>query len=180
MKEKNLKRLWSWIWAAVIAILLATIIRFYLFVPIFVDGISMMPSLNNDDRVIINRFANIDRFDVIVFRESNGKEYIKRVIGLPGDRIRFKNDQLYINRKKYKEPYLEKYKKKLKDGNLTDDYDTKNQLKNGKVPKNSYFVLGDNRRASKDSRILGGIPTSKVIGRAVISYWPIQNAKIIK
>ncbi|EUJ27815.1 Signal peptidase I S [Listeria grayi] len=180
MKEKNLKRLWSWIWAAVIAILLATIIRFYLFVPIFVDGISMMPSLHNDDRVIINRFANIDRFDVIVFRENDGTEYIKRVIGLPGDHIRFHNDTLFINGKKYEEPYLNRYKAKLKDGNLTDDYDTKNQLKNGKVAQGSYFVLGDNRRASKDSRILGEIPESKVIGRAIISYWPIQNVKIIK
>ncbi|HDU1153236.1 TPA: type I signal peptidase SipZ, partial [Listeria monocytogenes] len=107
MKEKNLKRLWSWIWAAVLAVLIAVIIRFYLFVPILVDGISMMPTLHSDDRVIINRFGNVDRFDVIVFRESDGKEYIKRVIGLPGDTVEYKEDQLYINGKKYNEPYLD-------------------------------------------------------------------------
>ncbi len=124
-EEKNLKRLWSWIWAAVLAVLIAVIIRFYLFVPILVDGISMMPTLHNDDRVIINRFGNVDRFDVIVFRESDGKEYIKRVIGLPGDTVEYKEDQLYINGKKYNEPYLDTYKEKLKDGYLTDDYSSK-------------------------------------------------------
>ncbi|MCB2753294.1 type I signal peptidase SipZ, partial [Listeria monocytogenes] len=62
MKEKNLKRLWSWSWAAVLAVLIAVIIRFYLFGPILVDGISMMPTLHIDDRVIINRFGNVDRF----------------------------------------------------------------------------------------------------------------------
>ncbi|EAF1394992.1 type I signal peptidase SipZ [Listeria monocytogenes] len=179
MKEKNLKRLWSWIWAAVLAVLIAVIIRFYLFVPILVDGISMMPTLHNDDRVIINRFGNVDRFDVIVFRESDGKEYIKRVIGLPGDTVEYKEDQLYINGKKYNEPYLDTYKEKLKDGYLTDDYSSKDQLDGGKIPKDTYFVLGDNRRASKDSRIIGPIPFSKVLGTTPICYWLIEDAKLI-
>ncbi|MBC1323322.1 type I signal peptidase SipZ [Listeria welshimeri] len=179
MKEKNLKRLWSWIWAAVLAVLIAVIIRFYLFVPILVDGISMMPTLHNDDRVIINRFGHVDRFDVIVFREKDGKEYIKRVIGLPGDTVEYKADQLYINGKKYDEPYLDTYKKKLTDGYLTDDYSSKDQLNGGKIPENTYFVLGDNRRASKDSRIIGPIPLSKVLGTTPICYWPIKDAKLI-
>ncbi|WP_163653565.1 type I signal peptidase SipZ [Listeria sp. PSOL-1] len=179
MKEKNLKALWSWIWAAVVAIIIALFIRFYLFIPILVDGVSMMPTLHNADRVIINRFGKINRFDVIVFQEGKNK-YIKRVIGIPGDVIEYKQDQLYINGKKYSEPYLSDYQKKMEDGPLTDDYSTKEQLQEGKIPTKSYFVLGDNRRASKDSRIIGPIPKTKIMGKVQIAYWPLKNAKLIK
>nr|WP_221635597.1 type I signal peptidase SipZ [Listeria aquatica] len=179
VKEKNLKTLWAWIWALVVAIILALIIRFYLFVPIMVDGVSMMPTLRDGDRVIINRFDKIERFDVIVFREGK-TDYIKRVIGLPGDEIEYRSDVLYVNGKRYEEPYLDTYRKKMKEGYLTENYSTKEMLKDGKVPKDTYFVLGDNRRASRDSRIVGPISKSKVLGTAPLSYWPIDNAKIIK
>ncbi|EIA20814.1 type I signal peptidase SipZ [Listeria fleischmannii] len=178
MKEKNLKRLWAWIWAAVVAIILALFIRFYLFVPIIVDGVSMMPTLIDGNRVIINRFGSIERFDVVVFREG-GTDYIKRVIGLPGDVVEYKQDTLYINGKKYDEPYLDDYKKKMKDGYLTEDYSTKELLPDGKVPSNAYFVLGDNRRASRDSRIIGPVSKNKMVGTAPVCYWPLADAKII-
>ncbi|WP_239254804.1 type I signal peptidase SipZ [Listeria ilorinensis] len=179
MKEKNLKRLWAWIWALVVAVLLATVIRYYLFVPIIVDGVSMMPTLQDGDRVIINKFGQVDRFDVVVFREGKN-EYIKRVIGLPGDKIEYKNDELYINDKKYDEPYLNDYKEKVTEGNLTDNYSTVEQLDGGKVPDDTYFVMGDNRRASRDSRIIGPIPKEDIVGTTSICYWPLSDAKIIE
>lgn len=76
-----------------------------------VDGVSMMPTLRDGDRVIINRFDKIERFDVIVFREGK-TDYIKRVIGLPGDEIEYRSDVLYVNGKRYEEPYLDTYRKK--------------------------------------------------------------------
>ncbi|EUJ27376.1 signal peptidase I [Listeria floridensis FSL S10-1187] len=179
MKEKNLKSLWAWIWALVVAIILALIIRFYLFIPIVVDGVSMMPTLTDGNRVIINRFEKIDRFDVVVFREGKN-DYIKRVIGLPGDEIEYKADVLYVNGKKFEEPYLDTYRTQMKEGFLTENYSTKEMLRGGKVPKDTYFVLGDNRRASRDSRIIGPIPKSKVLGTTPLCYWPIKDAKFIK
>ncbi|MBC1370791.1 type I signal peptidase SipZ [Listeria booriae] len=178
MKEKSLKRLWSWTWAIVLGLFLTLIIRFYLFVPIMIDGSSMMPTLYDGDRVIINRFGNVNRFDVVIFKEE-GTEYVKRVIGLPGDTITYKNDELFVNGKKQDEPYLDSYKAQLQDGLLTDDFSTEEMIPGGVVPKGTVFVLGDNRRASKDSRIMGPIPESKIIGTTPICYWPLEHAKFI-
>ena len=110
-KEKN--ELWEWIKALLIAFVIAVVIRYVLFTPIVVDGESMMPTLNDGDRMIVNKIGykigGPDRFDIVVFHAPEGKDYIKRVIGLPGDTIEYKDDQLYINGKAYDEPYLDKY-----------------------------------------------------------------------
>ncbi|AQY50980.1 type I signal peptidase SipZ [Listeria weihenstephanensis] len=179
MNEKKLKLVWSWTWAIVLGLFITLLIRFYLFVPVMVDGSSMMPTLHDGDRVIINRFGNVDRFDVVIFKDE-GREYVKRVIGLPGDEITYKNDELYVNGKKQNESYLDTYKKQLGNGLLTDDFSTKDLIPSGVVPKGTVFVLGDNRRASKDSRIMGPIPESKILGTTPICYWPLEHAKFIK
>ncbi|WP_051493022.1 type I signal peptidase SipZ [Paenilisteria weihenstephanensis] len=163
----------------VLGLFITLLIRFYLFVPVMVDGSSMMPTLHDGDRVIINRFGNVDRFDVVIFKDE-GREYVKRVIGLPGDEITYKNDELYVNGKKQNESYLDTYKKQLGNGLLTDDFSTKDLIPSGVVPKGTVFVLGDNRRASKDSRIMGPIPESKILGTTPICYWPLEHAKFIK
>ncbi|WAO21273.1 type I signal peptidase SipZ [Paenilisteria newyorkensis] len=179
MNEKNLKLLWSWTWAIVLGLFLTILIRFYFFVPVMVDGSSMMPTLHDGDRVIINRFGNVNRFDVIIFKDDN-REYVKRVIGVPGDKIVYKNDELFINGKKQDEPYLDTYKKQLGNALLTDDFSTEDMISGGVVPKGTVFVLGDNRRASKDSRIMGPIPESEILGTTPICYWPLEHAKFIR
>jgi len=106
VKGKN--ELWEWTKALLIAIGLAAVIRYFLFAPIVVDGHSMMPTLHNGDRMIVNKLGKPERFDIIVFHAPEQKDYIKRVIGLPGDTVEYKNDVLYINGVAYEEPYLDK------------------------------------------------------------------------
>src|SRR3954452_12229770 len=107
-KKKNGIR--EWIKALIIAVILVTVMRQFFFAPIVVDGFSMMPTLKDTDRMIVNKFSYVighpKRFDIIVFQAPEGQDYIKRVIGLPGDKVEYKEDTLYINGKAYAEPYL--------------------------------------------------------------------------
>jgi signal peptidase I len=175
---------WEWLKAVMIAVLLAGGIRYFIFAPIIVDGLSMMPTLHDHDRMIVNKLSykigTPKRFDIIVFHAVEGKDYIRRVIGLPGDHIEYKNDTLYVNGKAYKEPYLDKYKKQLIDGPLTEPFTLEEITGKKTVPKGYLFVMGDNRRFSKDSRHIGFIPMEKVVGKANIVYWPLSDARIIK
>lgn len=130
--------------------------------------------------MIVSKIGEPERFDIIVFHSPEGKDYIKRVIGLPGDRIEYKNDNLYINGKAYDEPYLNEYKKKMIDGTLTDSFTLEDTPVNSKaVPEGHLFVLGDNRINSKDSRHIGAVPIEKVVGVTNIIYWPIKEINII-
>ncbi|GGJ55801.1 signal peptidase I [Anoxybacillus voinovskiensis] len=182
--EKKKNETWEWLKAIVIAVLLAGGIRYFIFAPIIVDGLSMMPTLHDHDRMIVNKLAykigEPHRFDIIVFHAEEGKDYIKRVIGLPGDHIEYKDDTLYVNGKAYKEPYLDEYKKQLVDGPLTESFTLEEITGRKTVPKGYLFVMGDNRRFSKDSRHIGFIPMEKVVGRASIVYWPLSDARMMK
>lgn len=184
-KQKN--ELVEWIKAIGFALLVAFVIKQFLFTPVVVKGASMMPTLEDKDRVIINRigpkFTSIDRFDVVVvenvlLNESEEENIIKRIIGLPGDKIEYKDDQLYINGEKFSEPYLDQFKKELKDtGSLTYDFTLDQLLGKTTVPEGHYFVLGDNRRVSNDSRnpAVGFIPKDKIMGTTSIICWPIKH-----
>lgn len=182
--EKKKSETWEWLKAIVIAVLLAGGIRYFIFAPIIVDGLSMMPTLHDHNRMIVNKLAykigEPHRFDIIVFHAEEGKDYIKRVIGLPGDHIEYKDDTLYVNGKAYKEPYLDEYKKQLMDGPLTESFTLEEITGEKTVPKGYLFVLGDNRRFSKDSRHIGFIPMEKVVGKASIVYWPLSDARMMK
>lgn len=179
-KQKN--ELVEWIKAIAFALLVAFVIKQFLFTPVLVKGASMMPTLEDQDRVIINKigpkFKSVDRFDIVVVKMNEEENYIKRIIGLPGDKIEYKDDQLYINGEKYSEPYLDQYKKELKDsGSLTYDFTLEQILGETTVPEGDYFVLGDNRRVSKDSRVpeVGFIPKEKIMGTTSIICWPIEH-----
>lgn len=169
--------IWELIKILVIAAVLAVTIRFFLFTPIIVDGESMMPTLENRDRMIVNKLSykigEPKRFDIVVFHATEEKDYIKRVIGLPGDTIEYKNDTLYINGKEMDEPYLDEYKKLLVGGTLTEPFKVK-------VPEGYIFVMGDNRRYSKDSRHIGPVPIDEILGKASIIYWPLEDFQWIK
>ncbi len=129
--------IWEWMKALVIAILLAAVIRYFLFAPIIVEGESMMPTLHDQDRVVVNKLnyelGEPKRFDIIVFHAPKNKDYIKRIIGLPGDCIEYKNDRLYVNGKAYEEPYLDKYKREDVDVPLTDSFKLEKQLLEAKL-----------------------------------------------
>ena len=112
-KDKN--EIWEWIKALFIAIILAFIIRIFLFTPIVVEGSSMEPTLQDQERMIVTKIGEPKRFDIVVFHASESKDYIKRVIGLPGDRIEYIDDTLYINGTPYDEPYLDEFKQEMVD-----------------------------------------------------------------
>ncbi|MCP8970155.1 signal peptidase I [Ectobacillus ponti] len=181
-KEKS--QTWEWMKAIVMAVILAAVIRQFFFAPILVDGVSMMPTLHDRDRMIVNKigykFAEPQRFDIIVFRATEDKDYIKRVIGVPGDTIEYKNDVLYINGKMYEEPYLAEFKKQVSDGPLTYDFKLEEITGQKTVPKGRVFVLGDNRRFSKDSRTIGTVSVDQILGKANIVYWPMSDARMIQ
>lgn len=151
------------------------------FSPIIVEGASMTPTLQDQERVIVTKIGEPKRFDIIVFHATENKDYIKRVIGLPGDRVEYKNDTLYINGKPYPEPYLDERKKELTDnGPLTDSFTLKETAVGSDiVPEGCLFVMGDNRRNSKDSRHIGAISMEKVVGTAKVVFYPIEKMKVI-
>ncbi|MDR0921222.1 MAG: signal peptidase I [Lactobacillales bacterium] len=179
-------------------------LRLFVFTPIRVEGHSMDPTLQDGERMYAVKTAHIDRLDIVVVNkidEQTGekKAIIKRVIGLPGDTLKFHNDQLTINGTKYSEPYLDDYKEKFVKDHLqsTYSYDKNFQLRaasslaftvdnNGNpdfsvtIPDNHYFIMGDDRPVSGDSREIGCVPTDWILGEAKLSYWPIDKIKLVK
>ncbi|MED3789766.1 signal peptidase I [Peribacillus frigoritolerans] len=179
------KEVFSWIKAILIAVILAFLIRTYIFAPIVVDGESMMPTLQDHERIVLTKFGtnidNIDRFDIVVFHATVDKDYIKRVIGLPGDHIEYKDDTLYINGKAYEEPYLDKYKNQMTSGvPLTESFKLEDITGSMTVPEGQLFLMGDNRQNSLDSREIGTISVDEIVGKANLVYWPINEIKIVK
>ncbi|ALC89113.1 signal peptidase I [Bacillus sp. FJAT-18017] len=170
------KEVWDWFKSIGIALIIVIVVRTFLFTPVIVEGASMMPTLHNNERMMVTKVGELERFDIVVFHANETENYIKRVIGLPGDKIEYKNDKLFINGKQYKEHYLAEYKKEL------DSYGDTGPLTNNftaTVPKDTIFVMGDNRRKSMDSRHIGPISKDKVIGETSIVFWPIEDVKIL-
>ena len=186
--EKKKSEIWEWIKALLIAVGLAFVIRYFFLAPIVVDGESMMPTLNDKDRMIVNKIGYVvgepERFDIIVFHAPEEKDYIKRIIGLPGDTIEYKNDILYVNGEPVDEPYLDEFKEEYKeqnlDGTLTESFTLADKLGQETVPEGHLFVMGDNRRESKDSRHIGFVSLDEVVGKTNIIYWPISDMRIVK
>jgi signal peptidase I len=176
-RKKAKNEAWEWIKALGIAVVLALIIRTFLFAPFLVDGSSMMPTLKNGERLIVNKLVYYigkpQRGDIIVFHATKEKDYIKRVIATEGQTVEMKNDQLYIDGKAVDEPYLKQYKEEARAAGyvLTEDFPAQ------KVPKGHIFVMGDNRRNSTDSRIIGPVPVDSVVGRSEFVIWPLGNIR---
>ncbi|OJG46531.1 signal peptidase I [Enterococcus hermanniensis] len=167
----------SFLYLVVLAAILIGL-RQFVFTPVVVKGDSMDPTLIDGERVIALKNTKIKRFDIVTFPAPDdvGKNYIKRVIGLPGDTIEYKNDRLYINGEKYDEPYLDEYKKELTDNQpLTYDFDLKELYGSEKVPEGELFVMGDNRRISKDSRIIGTIKEKDIMADVKFVFWPLKR-----
>lgn len=180
---KAFKELMSWIVPIAIGLLLALLIKQFAFQFVRVDGPSMQPNLQNNERVVCLKQAKIHRGSVVVF-DANGvdpqvsvkTEYVKRVIGLPGDTVEAKNGNLYVNGKKVDQSYISKSERSSGTGTWTlHSISQENSwvLHNGayKVPKGEYFVLGDHRSVSNDSRYWGFIPKSKIVGVVKVGFW---------
>lgn len=163
------KELWDWLKSLVIAVILAYLIHLFLFAVVVVQGPSMEPTLHNNERLIMNKIVyqigEPERGDIVVFHATKNDDYIKRVIGLPGDKLEFNNNQLFVNDKPVDEPYLT--------NTFTNDFGPVS------VPEGTYYVLGDNRLNSTDSRVLGSIQMDKIVGRVKILIWPINKFSII-
>ncbi|UFU00520.1 signal peptidase I [Radiobacillus kanasensis] len=177
----NKKRLWKIGRVVVFAVILAMIFRSFLFASYVVDGKSMEPTLYDGNLLMVNKvvyeWKDIDRFDVIIFHANKKEDYVKRVIGLPGDHIEYKNDQLYVNGEKVEEEYLKPFKEEL-DSSLTEDFTLESVTGKQKVPEGHLFVMGDNRRKSLDSRSFGFVSAETVVGKVDIRYWPMSQAGI--
>lgn len=174
-KPSKGKEIMSWIWPILIAIIIAVVVRQFLFAPVTVKGESMENTYHNNDRIIISKISKIERFDVIVFESPvEDDHYIKRVIGLPGDTVRVENDVLYINDKEYKESYESDHVKEYKQEglNFTEDFTMEDVTGESVVPEGQFFVLGDNRQNSSDSRDYGFIQESAINGVVAFKFFP--------
>jgi signal peptidase I len=177
MKEQWKVELVEWGKAIGLGIIIVFIIRTFLFSSYVVEGKSMMPTLDDGNKLMVNkigvRLLDLERFDVVVFHH-NDDNYVKRIIGLPGDRIQYVDDTLYVNGKKFEEPYLEKYKKSTS-GKLTGDFTLEELTGEKIVPEGKVFVLGDNRRKSYDSRHFGFVDIDQLVGTVNVRYWPLNE-----
>ncbi|SDB88441.1 signal peptidase I [Pelagirhabdus alkalitolerans] len=173
------KEWFSWLKAILIAFVLVWILRAFVFMPIAVEGPSMLPTLRSDDHVIIEkvsyRFSDPARFDVIVFNATEEKDYVKRIVGLPGETVEIRDDQLFIDGESIDEPFIDEIRNNQAYGlTYTDDY-----IFEGVIPEGHYFVLGDNRQNSTDSRAIGLVEEDDIIGQAVLTYWPLRRIQIV-
>jgi len=158
-----------WLRDLVISLAISAFIIIFLYQPVKVEGTSMMPSLEDQERIFVNKFVYrlepIERGDIVVFRypRDPSKSYIKRVIGMAGDRIRIDGGLVYVNGEALDETYVPA------------EYTDSRSYPEITVPANSYFVLGDHRSMSNDSRDFGSVDQSFIYGKAVFGYWPMDK-----
>jgi signal peptidase I len=163
----------SWTRDLVISAMVSVFIILFLYQPVRVEGTSMLPQLEDQDRLFINKFAyhigDIHRLDVIVFRypHDQTKSYIKRVIALPGDDLRIDHGTVFVNGKQLKERYVPAW--------YRDDRSQPEMV----VPEGEYFVMGDHRSISSDSRDFGPVSRELIYGRAAFVYWPMDQAGVV-
>ena len=184
-------------------IIVMLLLRVYVWQPVIVEGHSMDPTLADKERLVIIRTASIKRQDIVVAKELNKetnetKNIVKRVIGLPGDTISFKNDVHMVNDKVVKEPYLADYQKAFASDHLQKTYQGnaffQSLAQNAKtftlsaasqtefsvkVPEGQYFLMGDNRLVSQDSRQVGTFKKSDIVGEAKLRIWPLKKIGLL-
>ncbi|WP_258871025.1 signal peptidase I [Virgibacillus dokdonensis] len=183
--RKKYREEWlGWGKTILIALGLAFIIRTFLFAPIVVEGPSMLPTLHNGDQMMVNKIIydlkDPKRFDIVVFHASSEKDFIKRVIGLPGDHVEVRNNILYINGKEIEQNFLNGQANKTQAKIYTNNF-TLEDLPGSyrKIPEDYVLVLGDNRENSMDSRSLGLIPMDQIVGKTNFIYWPFERMQLI-
>ncbi|HVP48682.1 MAG TPA: signal peptidase I [Bryobacteraceae bacterium] len=166
----------SWVRDLAFSVLLAVILIVFIYQPVKVEGTSMMPALTDQERIFINKFTyrfgsgNIERGDLVVFwfPLDRSKSYIKRVIALPGDTVQIDHGTVFVNGGQLDEPYV------------PSEYRDQQSLAPTTVPPDNYFVLGDHRSSSNDSRAWGTVERKYIYGKAVFVYWPLDKMGRLK
>ena len=164
----------SWVRDLVVSVLVSAFIIIFLYQPVRVEGTSMLPMLRDQDRLFINKMAyrvgEIHRGDVVVFLypRDHSKSYIKRVIAGPGDDLRIDHGQVYVDGRRMQETYVPK--------RFEDDRSQPEM----KIPPDEYFVMGDHRSISSDSRDFGPVDRGLIYGKAAFVYWPMDQAGVVR
>ena len=164
----------SWLRDLLVSVGASVLIIIFLYQPVRVEGTSMLPVLEDQDRLFINKLAyrvgEIHRGDVVVFLypHDHEKSYIKRVIALPGDDLRIDHGLVYVNGKRVEEAYVPK--------RFEDDRSQPEMM----VPQHEYFVMGDHRSISSDSRDFGPVDRGLIYGKAAFVYWPMDQAGVVR
>ena len=159
----------SWMRDLVVSLALSAFVIIFLYQPVKVEGTSMWPGLEDQERLFINKFVYhlepIERGDIVVFHypRDPSKSYIKRVIGTAGDHVRIVDGTVFVNGVALSEPYV------------PEDYGDTRSMHEVVVPADSYFVLGDHRSMSNDSREFGAVERKYIYGKAVFVYWPMEK-----
>ena len=162
MEMKLFKELLPYIMIVVVVVA----IRAFIATPVRVDGSSMNPTLEDGEILILKKYdRSLERFDIVVL-DYNGEKLVKRVIGLPGEKIAYKDNKLYVDGKRVKEPF---------EHEVTDDFELEEQ-----IPEGYYFVLGDNRINSTDSRMIGAISKEQIQGTTNFSIFPFDKFGTVK
>jgi signal peptidase I len=165
-----------WLRDLSVSVVIAIVVILFLYQPVKVEGTSMTPALVNDERIFINKFvyrfgiSDIVRGDTIVFwaPEDSTKSYIKRVIGVPGDVVEIVDGTVVLNGKRLEEPYIRA------------DYRDRMSMTRRLIEAGQYFVLGDHRNSSNDSRSWGTVPRAAIYGKAVFVYWPLNRLGLLR
>jgi signal peptidase I len=164
----------SWARDLAISLAVSAFIILFLYQPVKVEGTSMLPGLQDQERIFINKFVyhfeSVARGDVVVFRypRDPAKSYIKRVVGMPGDRILIDRGRVYVNGRRLTENYVPR------------DFLDGRSYPEVVVPDRSYYVLGDHRSMSNDSREFGPVEQSYIYGKAVFVYWPMDKLGVLR
>jgi signal peptidase I len=170
----GLRALRSWARDLFLCFAVMFLIIFFFYQPVRVEGSSMEPGLEDQERIVINklvyRVESIDRGDIVVFRYPRDprKSFIKRVIGLPGDHLRISYGRVFVNGKKVEEPYVPA---EFLDSRSSSEIE---------VPADAYYVLGDHRSMSNDSRDFGLVGRGNIYGKAVFGYWPVEKLGVLR
>jgi signal peptidase I len=175
-KRSLVGALLHWARDLIFSVVLAIIVILFLYQPVKVEGTSMMPTLDDQERIFINKFVyrlhfgKIDRGDTVVFWFPGDptKSYIKRVIAVPGDRIEVDRGAVLVNGQTLVENYV------------PDEYRDQSSMTSRTVPQEEYFVLGDHRSSSNDSRAWGMVPRRYIYGKAVFIYWPLEKMGLLR
>ena len=163
-----------WVRDLLVSVASSVLIITFLYQPVRVEGTSMLPRLEDRDRLFINKFvyriSSIERSDVVVFRYPRDpeKSYIKRVIALPGDRLRIDHGLVWLNGRSLRELYV------------PEEYRDDRSMEEIVVPQDCYFMMGDHRSISSDSREFGPVERSLIYGKAVFVYWPARDAGVVR
>jgi signal peptidase I len=164
----------SWLRDLIVSVAVSTFIIIFLYQPVRVEGTSMLPMLEDQDRLFINKLAyrvgEIQRGDVVVFLypHDRQKSYIKRVIALPGDDLKIEHGHVFVNGKELVEKYV------------PPRFEDDRSLPETTVPDHEYFVMGDHRSISSDSRDFGPVDKDLIYGKAAFVYWPMEQVGVVR